>query len=264
LDSSWQAFRGDPKLEAAALYDAAHIVEGAIGPHVAKIQQALIFLDRSSISPSELQRAVYGPSTAEAVLAYKTKRSIINRAYQNAPDSIVGKLTMASLDREMLGKTPPAEQPIRIEPLVPSFRSHRFQLASSFECSSSLRGLYQVIPPGLPGHSISIPRGGVANFRVLNGEGGNVASAHKSIVVVMDPTQPNVPGGTMSIKTSPQDFVVQGTSFPGTRVVVVSNGSIVSSLAAQPRSDKSSLFKEDFLEDPPFANSRHAPTAFRT
>jgi hypothetical protein len=243
-----QAFRGDPKLEAAALYDTAHIVEGAIGPHVAKIQLALIFLDGSSISPSELQRAVYGPSTAKAVLAYKTKRAIINRAYQNTPDSIVGKLTMASLDREMLGKTPPAEHPIRIEPLVPSFRVHRFQLYSSSEFSSSLRGLHQVIPPGLPGHSISIPRGGFANFRVLNGEGGTVASQDKSIVIVMDPAQQNVHGGTMSIKTSPQDFVLLGTSFPGTTFVVASKGSIVSSLAAQPGFNGSSLFEEDFLK----------------
>lgn len=33
--------RGDPKLEAAAVSDPAHIVPGARGPHVTKIQQAL-------------------------------------------------------------------------------------------------------------------------------------------------------------------------------------------------------------------------------
>jgi hypothetical protein len=34
-------------------------------------------------------------------LAYKRKRQIINRSYQSTPDSIVGKMTIASLDAEM-------------------------------------------------------------------------------------------------------------------------------------------------------------------
>ncbi|MCY2978476.1 MAG: hypothetical protein NTU79_07405 [Planctomycetota bacterium] len=45
-------------------------------------------------------------NTAAAVLAYKTKRKIINRDYQMTADNIVGKMTMASLDREMLGRKP--------------------------------------------------------------------------------------------------------------------------------------------------------------
>ena len=38
-------FRGDPKLEAAAVSNPAHIVPGAIGDHVRKIQKALITCD---------------------------------------------------------------------------------------------------------------------------------------------------------------------------------------------------------------------------
>ena len=38
-------FAGDLKLEAAATSDPAHIVQGAVGEHVEKIQQALIELD---------------------------------------------------------------------------------------------------------------------------------------------------------------------------------------------------------------------------
>ena len=34
-------FRGDAKLEAALISDSAHIVQGAAGAHVGKIQQAL-------------------------------------------------------------------------------------------------------------------------------------------------------------------------------------------------------------------------------
>jgi hypothetical protein len=97
-----QLFRGDSKLEAAAVSDPAHVVPGAVGEHVAKIQQALITLDGAVIDELELAKTRYGTSTANAVLTYKTKRGIINRAYQTKPDNIVGKMTMASLDSEML------------------------------------------------------------------------------------------------------------------------------------------------------------------
>jgi hypothetical protein len=40
-----QLFSGDPKLEAAAVSDSAHIVPGSSGDHVRKIQMALIQLD---------------------------------------------------------------------------------------------------------------------------------------------------------------------------------------------------------------------------
>lgn len=53
------------------------------------------------IEKVETEARRYGPSTARAVLSYKTKRSIINRAYQQTPDAIVGKMTIASLDDEM-------------------------------------------------------------------------------------------------------------------------------------------------------------------
>jgi peptidoglycan hydrolase-like protein with peptidoglycan-binding domain len=94
-------FRGDPKLEAAAVSNPAHIVPGAAGPHVAKIQQALIQLDGTVIAGNELAASSYGPSTADAVLSYKKKRDIVNRSYQTQADNIVGIMTMAVLDREM-------------------------------------------------------------------------------------------------------------------------------------------------------------------
>lgn len=96
-------FRGDPKLEAAAVSDAAHIVPGSAGPHVGKIQQALIELDGAAIAVD----SIYGPATAAAVLAYKQKRNIINTARQTKADNIVGKMTMASLDAEMLANESP-------------------------------------------------------------------------------------------------------------------------------------------------------------
>jgi len=94
-----QLFAGDPKLEAAAVSDPAHIMQGEIGEHVRKIQLALVKLDGAAIVPD----GRFGPATAAAVLAFKKKRDIVNRSYQSQPDSIVGKMTMAALDREMSG-----------------------------------------------------------------------------------------------------------------------------------------------------------------
>ena len=56
----------------------------------------------------------YGPSTADVVLAYKRKRNIINYSYQTTADNIVGKMTMAALDKEMLAREinpPPPPRP---------------------------------------------------------------------------------------------------------------------------------------------------------
>jgi hypothetical protein len=73
-------FHGDPRLEAAAVSDPAHVLPGASGPHVGKIQLALILLDAAVIADSELDSLTYGDSTARAVLAYKRKRNIVNRS----------------------------------------------------------------------------------------------------------------------------------------------------------------------------------------
>jgi hypothetical protein len=94
-------FKSNRALEACAVQDSAHVTLGAIGNHVAKIQLAISVLDGFVIDRNELQMQRYGRSTAAAVLAYKKKRQIINRSYQNAPDDIVGKMTIASLDQEI-------------------------------------------------------------------------------------------------------------------------------------------------------------------
>ena len=94
-------FEGDAKLEAALVEDRAHILEGAQGDHVAKIQTAVIMLDGADIDDSELTRKFYGPSTSRAVLKFKTSRKIINASYQNTADAIVGKMTVRALDDEV-------------------------------------------------------------------------------------------------------------------------------------------------------------------
>jgi hypothetical protein len=94
-------FKGDAKLAACQINDAAHLTTGASGEHVAKVQFALFALDSSAIDKNEVRLQTYGPSTAKAVLAYKTKRQIINTAYQKTPDNIVGKMTITRLDQDM-------------------------------------------------------------------------------------------------------------------------------------------------------------------
>ena len=97
-------FKGDAKLNACLVNDAAHLTEGTTGDHVGKVQVALADLDGLDIEASELLTKRYGPSTAAAVLKYKQKRTIINRSYQSREDAIVGKMTIASLDDEMFKK----------------------------------------------------------------------------------------------------------------------------------------------------------------
>lgn len=92
-----QLLRGDAKLEAAAVSSPAHIVPGATGDHVRKIQLALKQLDNAGLDPD----GIYGQGTANAVLAFKQKRAIINRSYQTQADNIVGVMTMAALDAEL-------------------------------------------------------------------------------------------------------------------------------------------------------------------
>src|SRR5262245_15893821 len=96
-------FRGDPKLEAAATSDSAHITPGSSGPHVAKIQAALNEVDEAHLDVD----GKYGPATSAAVLSFKRSRNIVNRAYQTQADNIVGKMTIVALDQELASSPDP-------------------------------------------------------------------------------------------------------------------------------------------------------------
>jgi hypothetical protein len=108
-----ELLRRDAKLEACLINDASHITHGATGAHVEKIQSALLIVDDAQIDKSELKSKTYGATTAAAVLAFKRARNIINFSYETQADNIVGKMTIAALDKEMLrfelaGKMPNA------------------------------------------------------------------------------------------------------------------------------------------------------------
>jgi hypothetical protein len=102
LVSRW--FRENARLQACLVSDPAHVVTGDSGDHVTLIQSALQLLEGARISSEDLTGRVYGDSTAAAVLEFKTKREIINRAYQQVPDKIVGKMTIRALDEEIAGR----------------------------------------------------------------------------------------------------------------------------------------------------------------
>jgi len=95
-------FKDSKRLAQCEISDPAHVAPGDRGDHVRLIQLALGEIEAANIDPSELSQTRYGPSTAGAVLNYKTKRRIINRAYQTSPDNIVGKMTIVSMDKDML------------------------------------------------------------------------------------------------------------------------------------------------------------------
>ena len=99
LKSRW--FSGNERLQRCLVSDPAHVLIGDHGDHVLLIQDAVILLDGATIDDAELAGQRYGQSTANAVLAYKKRRRIINPAYQATADNIVGKMTIASLDDEM-------------------------------------------------------------------------------------------------------------------------------------------------------------------
>ena len=99
---SSQLLSTDTRLQSCETQDSSHVKPGDHGNFVNLIQRALSAIDNVTIADPETSAGRYGPSTASAVLAYKTKRQIVNRAYQSKPDDIVGKMTIRRLDDDML------------------------------------------------------------------------------------------------------------------------------------------------------------------
>jgi peptidoglycan hydrolase-like protein with peptidoglycan-binding domain len=91
----------DPKLEGCLVDDAKHIVPGANGGHVRKIQTALNLLSEGA-GPNLDIDGIYGPLTAAAVKKFKDapQRRIL-QPWQTSADNIVGKRTIKALDDEM-------------------------------------------------------------------------------------------------------------------------------------------------------------------
>ena len=106
-------FRADPKLEAAATVDSGHVLQGASGPHVAKLQQALNLVAQSHL----IADGRYGPRTAAAVADFKRRRAPPILNYKGEIDDIVGVKTMAALDAALVALEP--EEPGELTSLFP-------------------------------------------------------------------------------------------------------------------------------------------------
>lgn len=89
------------RLQRCAVEHPSHVQRGDSGPHVRLIQIALMVLDNADIDAGEASASTFGPSTEQAVLAYKTTRRIINLSYQTKPDAVVGIMTIRALDAEI-------------------------------------------------------------------------------------------------------------------------------------------------------------------
>lgn len=185
-------FKGDAKLESAAVSDAAHITSGSSGEHVRKIQIALNTLDDARLGLS----GIYDRQTADAVLNYKTKRNIVNLTYQKSADNIVGKMTITALDAEMFLRE---QAPIFLLPVHPVATNQNLQFlaferfsnasASGFVAAGTPAPAPPVFPPSPPPPSfpggfnllisgnaseVIIPPGGSGSLKVMIGAGGQL------------------------------------------------------------------------------------------
>jgi len=185
-------FAGDAKLEAAAVSDPAHIVPGSSGEHVRKIQLALIQLDGAVLVPD----GQYGPTTAAAVLAYKQKRAIINFSYQTQADNIVGKMTMAALDRELVEAENLFTGPVRMEPVYPV--QHRSVAGFVPARPAAFVPVLGEIDPGvldffrktqlrITPDSLEVPPSQTGIFRVHNAVGREVEVSNTGIATIAPP-----------------------------------------------------------------------------
>lgn len=93
-----ELFSDSRELQACLVSDASHVVPGARGDHVARIQSALVRLRVLEAADARAEAGHYGPRTTDAVLTYKRAFKIINRSYQTSADNVVGRMTIASLD----------------------------------------------------------------------------------------------------------------------------------------------------------------------
>ena len=156
-------FSGDTRLEACLTQDSAHLTPGTTGDFVGKVQAAIELIDGTRIDDNELNSQTYGQSTADAVLAYKQKRQIINRSYQQTADNIVGKMTIERLDREVatLELTPTISgtdfRPLASRAASPDFSPSLASPVERSKAGSGYRGLSAPVELQRPDQAWRVP-----------------------------------------------------------------------------------------------------------
>ncbi|NLP63032.1 hypothetical protein [Paraburkholderia sacchari] len=224
-------FGGDAALEAAAVSDNAHIMPGASGQHVKKIQIALIAVDSAQIDADEMSSASYGPSTAFAVLAFKSSRVIINRSYQTKPDNIVGKMTVTRLDDEFAAYEKTIRKPLALRPISPGPRSAPIVPFAQI-VAQDVKGKMQFTafagarsPRIKPIEGIELATNQIGTIEVEGGIGCVVDTTDHYIATIFRPDQPNAHDGQFEVDRDPQVFAVRGRNWGSTMVVVHRKGS---------------------------------------
>jgi hypothetical protein len=220
-------FCGDIRLEGAAIDDSAHIVQGMSGEHVEKIQLALIQLDGAKLIPD----GKYTANTADAVLAFKKKRRIINTAYQSAADNIVGRMTIATLDKELLDFELALRQPTVVEAVSPKkgralpYRPKIFLQGLSLSSFAGAEPNPRQFswPAGLPGpqlseHFMEMRVGQAGTFQVTNGIGSQITVSKPKNIKVTDTEMPTKHEGPLSVYQDPHLFKIQALH-PGSCLV---------------------------------------------
>jgi len=260
---------GDPQLEAAAVSDPAHVKSGASGSHVGKIQTALNLLDGAVIADGELRNKSYGPATALAVLNYKQNRDIVNRSYQTKADNIVGKMTIASLDNEMVQQE--ALRPtLQIKPLSQSRLRAPRSPALQFAINDSLLPVRANITAGVNNGSapVSAPqiipndgsavvlemrRNNIAKIVVIGGSFGDLTVEDPAMLKIA-PDAPVVPSDKALVVDDPQTFkVFSGKTLGETKITATAFGSSASI----------AVVVKTFFDPPKFTegvNHAHAPS----
>jgi len=181
---------------------------------------ALILLDAAVIADRELESLTYGDSTARAVLTYKRKRNIVNRSYQTQADNIVGKMTMASLDGEMVKKEPLASEPTRIFVNYPRpRRAYRREAFAPRVGTRQVLGFQGGPLLNVAAHSPSVPTlelrvNHLGSITVTDGQGKRIM-CHDAIAFIFDPTKPeNSQSGIVTVTEKKEVFHVRART-PG-------------------------------------------------
>jgi hypothetical protein len=166
-------FKDDARLEDCVAKPTAHLRVGTPpGRHILKIQLALERLRPSgpAISPAEKASMSYGPTTAAAVLNYKSTHvpPIINSNYEHAPDDVVGRMTILAMDADLAGTPLASRDAVVDRALAESRASLRKALLHLRSLRDDIAGLPASSDPGFSGAMAKLLTKHARNIAVLS------------------------------------------------------------------------------------------------
>ena len=156
------------------------------------------------------------------MLNYKRARAIINTARQTEADDIVGRMTIAALDAELVA----SREPEGTDPHRAGLPRGAAILAKRAKIPGLVAFGLNDIPafPGSPAISspaFDLPLAGLTRFTVIGGANCTVDTLDHGVALVVDPNIPNAHGGKLSVATDPQEFMLQAGMSVGNTLIVV-------------------------------------------